>query len=75
MNEWWYHCNMLPTATTENTTKELAEYLSDEIMMHPEKREFPPFDVVRLLSTVFEPTEGCRVVVRCMLTIVRMALT
>ncbi len=42
-----------------------TDYLSDDIMMHPEKREFPPFDVVRLLSTVFEPTQGCRV---CILT-------
>ena len=49
-----------------STTLESApNYLSDEIMMHPEKREFPPFDVVRLLSTVFEPTQGCRV---CILT-------
>jgi len=54
---------------TEKPAGKLAEteidYLSDEIMMHPEKREFPPFDVVRLLGTVFEPTQGCRV---CILT-------
>ena len=30
-------------------------------MLHPENREFPPFDLVRLLGTVFEPTQGCRV--------------
>ncbi|MFT6794321.1 MAG: aminopeptidase [Rubritalea sp.] len=54
---------------TENPVKKLAspphDYLSDEIMMNPEKREFPAFDVVRLLGTVFEPTQGCRV---CILT-------
>lgn len=44
---------------------EKKDYLSDEIMMNPEKREFPDFDVVRLLGTVFEPTQGCRV---CILT-------
>ncbi|MFT5906031.1 MAG: aminopeptidase [Cryomorphaceae bacterium] len=54
---------------TEKPTAKLAasqmDYLSDEIMMNPEKREFPPFDVIRLLGTVFEPTQGCRV---CILT-------
>ncbi len=39
----------------------LPEYLSPEILLNPEKREFPEFDVVRLLHTVFEPTKGCRV--------------
>ncbi|RYD58473.1 MAG: hypothetical protein EOP83_20850 [Verrucomicrobiaceae bacterium] len=29
--------------------------------MHPENRKFPPFNLVRLLGTVFEPTQGCRV--------------
>lgn len=43
----------------------LPSYLSEEILLHPEKREFPPFDLVRLLSTVFDPTEGCRI---CILT-------
>ena len=43
----------------------LPEYLSDEILAHPEKREFPSFSAVRLLKQVFEPTEGCRV---CILT-------
>ncbi len=41
------------------------DYLSDEIIMHPEKRKFPAFDTARLLGTVFEPTSGCRV---CILT-------
>ena len=36
-------------------------YLSPEILLHPEKRQFPEFDVVRLLHTVFEPTQGCKV--------------
>jgi hypothetical protein len=35
--------------------------LHDEILLHPENRQFPPFDLVRLLGTVFEPTSGCRV--------------
>lgn len=43
----------------------LPNYLSDEILSHPENREFPPFSAVRLLDQVFEPTEGCRV---CILT-------
>lgn len=30
-------------------------------MLHPENRQFPEFDVVRLLHTVFEPTQGCKV--------------
>jgi len=36
-----------------------------EIVLDPAKREFPPFSLTRLLSTVFEPTAGCRV---CILT-------
>ncbi|WP_265594703.1 hypothetical protein [Haloferula sp. BvORR071] len=43
----------------------LPHYLSEEILLHPENREFPPFDLVRLLGTVFKPTQGCRV---CILT-------
>ncbi len=39
----------------------LPDYLDEEILLHPEKRTFPPFDLVRLLGTVFEPTQGCRV--------------
>lgn len=39
----------------------LPDYLSPEIMLHPENRQFPEFDVVRLLHTVFEPTQGCKV--------------
>jgi len=41
----------------------LPEYYSEDVLLHPEKREFPPFDLVRLLGTVFEPTRGCRVCV------------
>jgi hypothetical protein len=59
-------CTEKPTEkVVENQKNNFSEYLSDEIMLHPEKREFLPFDVVRLLSTVFEPTQGCRV---CILT-------
>jgi aminopeptidase len=43
----------------------LPAYLSEEILLHPENRDFPPFDLVRLLGTVFTPTQGCRV---CILT-------
>jgi hypothetical protein len=46
---------------TPNTC--LPEYFQKEILLHPEKRQFPPFDLSRLLGTVFEPTEGCRVCV------------
>ncbi|MFT5105877.1 MAG: aminopeptidase [Verrucomicrobiales bacterium] len=34
-----------------------------EIVADPSQREFPEFDLVRLLGTVFEPTQGCRVCV------------
>lgn len=37
------------------------DYLSPEILLQPEKRQFPEFDLVRLLHTVFEPTQGCKV--------------
>ncbi len=39
----------------------LPAYFHEEILLHPENREFPAFDLVRLLGTVFEPTQGCRV--------------
>ena len=39
----------------------LPDYLHEDILFHAEKRQFPPFDLVRLLGTVFEPTQGCRV--------------
>ena len=39
----------------------LPDYLRDDILLHPEKRQFAPFDLVRLLGTVFSPTHGCRV--------------
>jgi hypothetical protein len=47
------------------STASLPDYLAEDILLHPEKREFPPFDLVRLLGTVFQPTQGCRV---CILT-------
>jgi aminopeptidase len=46
-----------------SATPVLPEYLTEEILLHPEKRSFPAFDLVRLLGTVFAPTEGCRVCV------------
>ena len=36
-------------------------YLEEEVLLNPEKRTFPKFDLSRLLGTVFAPTEGCRV--------------
>jgi hypothetical protein len=39
----------------------LPEYFHEEILLHPENRKFPTFDLCRLLGTVFEPTQGCRV--------------
>jgi len=39
----------------------LPDYLRDDILLHPETRQFPPFDLERLLGTVFAPTQGCRV--------------
>jgi hypothetical protein len=45
------------------TASPLPAYLHEDILLHPEKRKFPPFDLVRLLGTVFEPTQGCRVCV------------
>jgi aminopeptidase len=46
------------STATENTP---PDYLHEDIMLHPENRKFPPFDLVRLLGTVFAPTQGCRV--------------
>lgn len=46
-----------------NTLEALPAYLEPEILLNPEKRDFPPFDLARLLETVFRPTEGCRVCV------------
>jgi hypothetical protein len=39
----------------------LPDYYREEILLHPENRVFPSFDLARLLGTVFEPTQGCRV--------------
>jgi len=39
--------------------------LAEEIILDPTRRVFPEFSLPRLLSTVFEPTAGCRV---CVLT-------
>ncbi len=39
----------------------LPAYFHEEILLHPETRSFPTFDLARLLGTVFEPTQGCRV--------------
>ena len=48
-----------------SASSSLPHYLSEDVLLHPEKREFPPFDLVGLLRTVFEPIEGCRI---CILT-------
>ncbi len=39
----------------------LPSYLEEDVLRNPDRREFPPFDAGRLLSTVFDPVEGCRV--------------
>lgn len=44
-----------------SSTASLPAYLREEVLLHPETREFPAFDLTRLLGTVFEPTKGCRV--------------
>lgn len=46
---------------SQNTLATPPEYLSEEILLNPNKRHFPAFDLKRLLGTVFAPTEGCRV--------------
>ena len=44
-----------------STCHPLADYLTEEIMLHPEKREFSAFSLTNLLHTVFTPTAGCKV--------------
>ncbi|MGJ8694923.1 MAG: hypothetical protein ACSHYF_01275 [Verrucomicrobiaceae bacterium] len=44
---------------------DLPDYLTEEILLNPDRREFPDFDLKRLLETVFKPTQGCKV---CILT-------
>lgn len=39
----------------------LPSYLHKEVLLNPEKRDFPAFDLRRLLETVFAPTQGCKV--------------
>lgn len=46
-----------------STATPLPDYLHKEILLHPEDRKFPAFDLTRLLGTVFAPTVGCRVCV------------
>ena len=46
---------------SQHTLAALPDYLSEEILLNPNKRRFPAFDLKRLLGTVFAPTEGCRV--------------
>jgi hypothetical protein len=45
------------------TCPALPEYLEQEILLHPENRQFPAFDLRRLLETVFTPTAGCKICV------------
>ena len=44
------------------TESPLPGYLHEEILLHPEKREFPPFDLVRLLGTVFAAVHHSEVI-------------
>ena len=41
----------------------LPSYLREEILLNPDQRIFPSFDLKRLLHTVFKPTGGCRICV------------
>lgn len=43
----------------------LPDYLSEEILLNPEKRDFPDFSITRLLNTVFDPIAGSKI---CILT-------
>ncbi len=46
---------------TTISSPSLPAYFHEKILLHPENRKFPAFDLVRLLGTVFAPTQGCRV--------------
>jgi aminopeptidase len=48
---------------TRRPATTLPAYFHEEILLYPENRAFPAFDLVRLLGTVFEPTQGCRVAI------------
>lgn len=54
---------MSVNAEPKQTAPPLPDYLHESILLHPEKREFPPFDLAKLLTTVFDPVEGCKVCV------------
>ena len=43
----------------------MPHILDPEIIANPSLRQFPPFSLVKLLGSVFAPTDGCRV---CILT-------
>lgn len=43
------------------SSRELPDYLKPEILLHPENRHFPPFNLARLLDQVFAPTQDCRI--------------
>jgi hypothetical protein len=45
------------------TCSALPDYLEESILLHPQKRKFPNFDLRRLLDTVFTPTQGCKICV------------
>ncbi len=42
-------------------TSPLPDYLHEEILLHPENRNFPAFDLSKLLSSVFDPIQGSKV--------------
>ena len=54
---------MSVNAEPKQTAPPLPNYLHESILLHPEKREFPPFNLAKLLTTVFDPVEGCKVCV------------
>lgn len=43
------------------SNSKLPAYLQPEVLLNPHLRKFPAFDAYRLLSSVFNPIEGCKV--------------
>lgn len=46
-----------------STQIQRPEYLQEDILLNPERRVFPSFDLSKLLSTVFDPIQGSRICV------------
>lgn len=48
---------------SDNAETILPDYLHEDILLNPESRQFPAFDLTKLLSTVFNPVQGSKVCV------------